>query len=133
MKQKPNKKQNGFSLIEVTITLLLVGVIFVLYASALNVVAVTRKLRYENIAYHIANKEIEILRNTSYEDLPSSGSISDTLLAGLPSGGGTYTIADHASMSNMKEVTVSVVWADPVSKEVRIKTLMGTGGINPWD
>lgn len=126
-----NKNQNGYSLIEVIICLFMIGVIFVLYASALNIVAITRKLRHENLAYHIANKQMEYLRGFGYEDLPASGVIADPMLAEIPSGAGNFSVDDYPGHSYMKEIVVTVTWTDPVSKQVVLKTLSGLGGINP--
>jgi Tfp pilus assembly protein PilV len=131
--QRPNKKntQSGYSLIEVVISLFMITVIVVLYASALNMVAISRRLRYENIAYHIATKQMETLRDITHDSLPTSGTISDPLLSQIPSGAGSFTVSDYAGYSNMKEMSVTVTWIDPVSKQVNLKSLSGTGVINP--
>jgi prepilin-type N-terminal cleavage/methylation domain-containing protein len=132
MKQlRVNRKQEGYSLIEVVICLFMIAVLLVLYASALNIVAITRKLRYENVAYHIANKQMEALRGISYADLPASGTISDSLLSEIPTGAGNFTVASYPAHNNMKEIIVTVTWTDPVSKQIVLKTLTGLGGINP--
>jgi len=124
-------KQSGFSLIEVAISFFILMVMVVLYGSALNLVGMSKKLRNENYAYHIAGKQMENLRAIVYESLPPSGSIVDPLLAELPSGAGSYTVIDYPGYAGLKEITVTVTWNDGVAKEIEVKTLAGTGGINP--
>ncbi len=132
MKSRNGKKfQLGVSLIEVIIAMFMISVLLVLYIAALNTVALTRKLRYENVAYHVANKQMETLRNTPYASLPGSGTFSDSLLDQIPSGSASYTIADYAGYGGIKEFVVTVSWNDGISKQVVLRTLAGTGGINP--
>lgn len=128
-----SRYQSGSSLVEVIISLFMIAVLLVLYASSLNSVAMTRKLRSENIAYHIATKQMETLRNTTYETLPETGTITDPLLAEIPSGAGSFTSAEFSGHAGLKEIVVTVSWNDPIAKQVVLKTLSGTGGINPME
>lgn len=123
--------QSGMSLIEVIISMGMLAVLLILYAGALNIVAHTKKLKYENLAYHVASKQMEELRATPFASLPASGSISDAMLSQIPSGNGTFTTADYASYSGMKEITVTVTWNDGKSKQFQLKTLASAEGINP--
>jgi len=125
------KKQSGFTLIEGVVSLFMIAVMLVLYSAALNTLTLTRKLRYENVAYHIANKQMETLRNTVFASLPTSGTISDALLSQIPSGAGDFTTSDYGSFSNVKEIVVTVTWNDGLAREVVLQTLAGSGGINP--
>jgi Tfp pilus assembly protein PilV len=124
-------RQQGTSLVEVILCMFMLTVLLVLYASALNTVALTRKLRYENLAYHIANKQMETLRNTGYDSLPASGNIVDAQLAQIPAGAGTFTTAAYPGYGGVKQIIVTVTWTDPSAKQVELRTLAGTGGINP--
>ena len=130
---KPNQatKHEGFSLIEVILSMFMVVVLFLLYVSALNLVALLKKVKMEDIAYHIANKQLETLRETPFASLPASGTITDTDLSTIPQGSGSYTVAAYAPLNKMKEITVTVNWNDGSSKNITIKSLAGTGGINP--
>ena len=119
------------SLVEVVVSLFVLLVLVVFYASALNSVAQTRKLRNENVAYHIANKEMEILRDTAFASLPASGSIVDTMLSQIPSSNGSFTTANYQSYTGIKELVVTVSWNDGIARSVVLKTLAGNGGINP--
>ncbi len=129
-----NKKKNsqaGLSLVEVIVSMLMIAVILVLYASALSMVNASRKLRYENLAYHIANTQMETLRQVPYSSLSGSGTISDALLSQIPSGSGSYDVASYPGYTGLKEITVTVTWNDGLSKQVQLKTISGNGGLNP--
>lgn len=126
-----NKKQDGATLIEVAISMFMVFVLFVLYLAALNSVLIVKKTSYENIAYHIANKQMESLRALTYDALPSSGTIVDSQFSQIPSGAGSFVVSNHASMTGMKELVVTVTWSDNGSKQVILRSLAGTGGLNP--
>lgn len=119
------------SLIEVLVSLFIVGALIVLYAAAFNVTIMSRFMRSENLAYHIASKRMEELRNTDYAALPVTGTFSDPALASLQSGAGAYTRSDYSSYAGMQELVVTVTWFDGRSRSVSIRTLVGTGGINP--
>lgn len=116
---------------EVVISMAMILVLFILYIAAQNTTIHTRKLRYENLAYHAANKKMEELRATAFNSLPVSGAISDSMLGQIPSGAGSFTVNDYAGFSGLKEVIVTVTWNDGISKQVVLKTLAGSGGINP--
>jgi competence protein ComGC len=123
--------QSGASLIEIIVTMFMIFVLLILYVSALNTATLTRKLRYENIAYHVANKQMESLRATALDSLPSSGSISDPQLSQIPSGSGNFTVDDYPGFGGMKEIVVTVTWDDGQPKQTVFRTLAGSGGINP--
>jgi prepilin-type N-terminal cleavage/methylation domain-containing protein len=123
--------QDGLTLIEVLIAMFLIVVLFVLYLAAYNTVALVRKDSYEDTAYHIANKEMESLREVSFYSLAGSGSISDPELSNLPSGSASYSVTDFSAMTGVKEIAVTVNWNDGNSKQIVLKTLAGNGGLNP--
>ncbi len=122
---------SGMSLIEVVISMFVLVTLLAFYTSALSTVAGSRKQRYEDLAYHVANKEMEDLRALPYANLPPAGVISDSMLAQIPSGAGAFTVTDYPGFSGIKEIVVTVTWTDGIAKSVVVKTLAGTGGINP--
>ncbi len=128
-----NHNQDGISLIEVIISMFMVVVLFVLYMAALNMVATLKKVANEDIAYHIANKQMEALREIPFATLQgTTGTISDPQLSKLPSASGTYAASKYAPMSGMVEIVVTVNWTDAAGgKQVVLQTLAGNGGINP--
>ena len=123
--------QSGFSLIEIVVSMVIILILFDLFIIEMSALKVSERQRYENIAYHIANKKMENLRSTTFSSLPSSGSIVDTQLALIPTGAGTYTISDYAGFSGLKEFVVTVTWNDGENKSVVLKTLAGPNGLNP--
>ncbi len=122
---------SGMSLIEVVISMFMLMVLVLFYVSALNTVALTRKQTYSDLAYHVANKQMETLRNTPYASLPASGAVSDPMLGQIPSGAGSFTVGNYAGYAGMKEITVTVTWNDGQNKSMVLQTLAGSGGINP--
>jgi hypothetical protein len=130
-KFKIQNSQTGISIIEVIVSMFMVAALLVVYASAVQVTTLTKKLRYENLAYHVANKQMETLRSTPFGSLPSSGVINDSLLTQIPSGAGSYTITDSGSFSGLKDIVVTVTWNDGIAKQIDLNTIAGAGGINP--
>jgi len=128
---KKKNLQSGMSLIEVIVAMVMLASLVALYAAAINTLTVSRRQRYEDLAYHVANTQMETLRATSFASLPSSGTISNSLLSSIPSGSGSFTVVDYPGYSGMKEMTVTVSWTDNKSRSVTLKTLAGSGGINP--
>lgn len=120
------------TLIEVIVAMFLIFVLFVVYLAALNTVSLIKKNTYADTAYHVANKQIEALRDIPYDSLADTAgtSISDPDLSSLPSGGGSYTISEYAAMSGLKEIVVTVTWNDGNPKSITLQTLAGSGGIN---
>ena len=127
----PHNLQQGFSLVEVIILIFIVAILFNLAIMEVQTLVISHRQQYEDIAYHIANKEMESLRATSFSSLPSSGSISDAQLNQIPSGSGSFTVTDYAGYSGLKKIVVTVIWNDGSSKSVVINTLAGKGGLNP--
>lgn len=125
--------EQGLSLIEVIVSMGIIGAMFILYVSAMNTVVLTKRIRQENLAYHIANKKMEELRGTYFLLLPPSGAILDPLLSKIPSGSGSFTVSDHAGFVGLKELTVQVNWIgdNGAAKQIQLKSLAGSGGINP--
>ena len=134
------KNQAGLSLIEVLISMLLISVLFVLFQSALNSVILVRQTSKEDLAYHVASKEMEALRGVSYASLTNANSVTCTSDPGDPisqmlgqiQGSCVYSVtSDYGGMSGVKQITVTVSWTDRILKQVTVQTLAGSGGINP--
>lgn len=123
-------QKRGFTLIEVTVAIFVVGVMMIASASLLNGVPANRLSRDQSIALVIAQNQIEALRAGGYAALPVSGSFSDTGLASLTSGAGTVTVAEYDSKTRRVDVTVSWAAADASAHEVTLTTLVTeTGGL----
>jgi prepilin-type N-terminal cleavage/methylation domain-containing protein len=131
---KSKKKQNsnsGFSLLEVLVTLFFIGLILVLYQSALGKLRLIRYVENEEIALRVASNKIENLRAGGYDALPSSGSFSDSQLNALSSSSANMTITDFNATT--KTVVITIEWQQPPSmsvKNVSLTTLITkTGGL----
>ncbi len=131
MLKNTQKNQSGMTLIEMLISIAMIGGLIVLYSASFNVIGLTKTMKSENIAYHIANIKIEELRTTTYASLPPSGSFTDPQLSQLPSGTAAFTVTNYGSYTGLKEFVVTVSWNDGRARSVQLKTLAGTGGINP--
>lgn len=120
-------KKDGFTLIEVLLTIAFVAIISTILFSAVNVWRSVRHLQWQTIAYNIAKHKIEDIRNTEFASLPSSGSFSDSQMSRLPNASGQVTV----SGADLKEITVTISWVqEGGAKNLNLKTLISEGGLN---
>lgn len=126
------RPSRGFSLIEIIVSIFIIGVMLVLLQAVARNTTVVRTAKNEGIALAIARNELETLRQAGYTSVPTSGSFSDGLLSSLPQGA-TATLTSSDFNTKTKQVTVTVVWKDPVltaSSTVTLTTLITqTGGL----
>lgn len=123
-------KVRGFSLVEVVVSIFVVGIILIASATLLNGVPLNRLTRDQDLALKIANNEIEALRALGYANLPASGSFADTELSSLTNGAGVATISDYNAKT--KKIDVSVTWidSDETPREISLTTLVtDVGGL----
>lgn len=126
----PRLRRGGFTLIEVTVSIFVVGIMLVASASLLHSVPASRITREQGIALVIAQNQMEALRAGGYAALPATGPFSDTALASLTSGAGTVTVADYGTDTKSIDVTVSWIGADAEPHDVTLTTLVTeTGGL----
>lgn len=122
----------GFSLVEVTVSILIMSVMLLLLQAVVRSSVLVRTSKNQGIALSIANNKLESLRAGGYAALPLSGSFSDNLLSTLPPAA-TTTLAVSAYNAKTKQVSVSVVWRDSgsaASSTVSLSTLITeTGGL----
>lgn len=130
-RKKGNISQKGFSLVEVIVGISLILVLFALAMLQAGTLDISRKQRYENIAYHAANKQMEDLRAMPFASLPASGTVSDPMLSQIPSGAGSFTVSDYPDFSGMKKMVVTITWNDGAARSTVLQTLVTDGVINP--
>jgi prepilin-type N-terminal cleavage/methylation domain-containing protein len=129
-KKQTKLNQAGFSVIEVLITLFIIGVTLILYQTASRSIILNRYGRYREVALRIADQKIQTLRTTPFASLPSSGPFSDPQLGIIPQGTGTVTLTDENS--RLKRVTVLVTWRNPQGTgidRVQLDTYITQGGL----
>ena len=132
MKQKTKKNSKvGFSLLEVLVTIFIVGLILVLYQTALSKVRLIRYVDNQETALRVANNKIEELRAGGYDALPASGSFLDSQLDNMTSCSANMDISDFNTTT--KKVIITIEWQQPPSTSVRnisLTTLITkTGGL----
>jgi prepilin-type N-terminal cleavage/methylation domain-containing protein len=132
LKQRANPISNtGFTLLEVITVIFLIGLVLVLYQTALGKVRLIQYAKNQEIALRAANNKIEELRSGGYAALPGSGSFSDSQLDTLSESTATMNITDYNAST--KTVTITIEWHEPVGATVRnisLTTLITkTGGL----
>ncbi len=132
LKLQSNNSKRGFSFIEMIIVIVMLGVlasgIFPLFIRA---IALNKKAKNKLIAYQVAQKEIETLRNTDFGSIYTSGFVVDE----IPSGYGTITvdndIDDDGEVDEIKEITAQVIWQEEGGiKNINFTTYVAKHGIN---
>lgn len=125
------KTKKGYTMIEVIIALAIVLVVVLVFGVAVSTIPLTKTARNQNVAYHIAAKKIETLRNTDFASLPASGSFSDSGLSQLPSSTASLVVSNYQSSTIIKQVTVNVSWVeDTKSRSVILDTLIAEKGLS---
>jgi prepilin-type N-terminal cleavage/methylation domain-containing protein len=122
---KIRKQQRGFSLLEIIITIAIIGMILLLYQIFLSNLFLSRDAKNQEIALRIANNKIEELRAVGYDSLPSSGVFFDTQLNLLSQSSAAMTITDFNA--DTKQVLITIQWFEPTSptpKTISLTTLV---------
>lgn len=129
--------ENGVSLIESLLVVVILGSIVFLISSLPNSLMLIGKSRHISLAREIAIKQIEDKRTINYSNLVNDNSgITDSRLSLLPGGSGTVIVEDCdpavcTNEEHIKQVLVTVNWKDNnKTQEVTLKTMIGEGGIN---
>jgi prepilin-type N-terminal cleavage/methylation domain-containing protein len=115
----------GFSLIEVTVAVAIIGTMIVATGILLQRIPINgREVRDQDLALKIAHNEVEILRASGYASLPANGPFANALLSSLASSTSSVTITDFNAKT--KQVDVSVYWKGVglVTRSVSLTTLI---------
>lgn len=125
----PLHRSKGFTLVEVIISIFIIGVVLVLSNAVFGTIRNTRDQIDENIALRIAAGELDRIRNNGYDAAVSTDPLTNDTLAELPSGAASSTI--RAYNDKTKEVSVGVSWLTGTGmKYVKLTTLLtSTGGL----
>lgn len=129
--------EEGVSLIESLLVIVVVFSIVFLLASLPNALNLINKSKHLSLATKIASKQIEDKRDIKYRDLINGTStIEDPRLRELPEGLGTIEIGpcEPAICTNeeqVKQVNIQVSWQDSSKTQtVTLETLISKGGLN---
>lgn len=115
----------GFSLVEVTIAVAIVGIVIVATSVLIQRLPVSgREVRDQDLALKIVRNKIETLRAAGYESLPASGPFTDTLLGSFSSSTASVTVTQFND--DTKQVGVTVAWegAELTTRSVSLTTLI---------
>ena len=116
----------GFSLIEVIVSIFIIGIILIMVQAVARSGVLVRTSKNQDVALAIARNELEGLRAAGYAALPPNGPFSDTLLSTLPPAA-TTTLTVSAYNAKTAQVTVSIIWREPgsaASSTVSLGTLI---------
>ncbi len=100
----------GFTLIEVLVSILILGAMLVFYTSSFSATKLTRDAQRKDVALRVIEQKLEELRALTYAGLPASGTFSDPLLTSLPNGIASTTISTYNAA--IKKATVGVSWIE---------------------
>lgn len=115
----------GFSLIEVTVAIGIIGMMILATSTLLQRIPVSgREVRDQDLALKIARNEIEALRAGGYDTLPASGAFANPLLNSLTSGSASVTIAVYDAKTKRADVSVSWTGTGSVTRSVSLSTLI---------
>lgn len=130
MRPKKFNNQQGFGIIEVVVTLFIIGVTLLIFTIVSNAIVLNKYNRYKEIALRIAEHELQTLRTTPYANLPSSGNLTNTNLSSIPQGAASVSITEvNAGLS---QATVTVTWRNPsgtANQQVSLATYLWQGGL----
>ena len=116
-------RATGFTLIEVLVSLLLIGAMLMAFQATLLGTPLAAGAKHQDLALRIAQHEVEALRAAGYAALPASGSFASSQLALLPSGSGERAVTTYNDKT--KQVVVTVSWQERgASRSVSLTTLM---------
>lgn len=122
----------GFSLIEISVSIFIVGVMLIMLQAVVRSGTLVRMSKSQGIALAIARNKLENVRVGGYATLPPSGTFSDSLMSALPPLA-TTTLTVSVYNAQTKQVSVRVVWRDSgatASSTVSLSTLITqTGGL----
>jgi len=124
--------RRGLSLIEVLVSIALIGVIFIIFTVSLSILGSGRYAENQGIAYGIAEAELETIRtlpSESVTDRADADFIGITPIHSawdlLEGAQGFLTIEDWDENDGIKQVTAKVQWGDARGEQsIELKTLL---------
>ena len=102
----------GFSLADVLVAIAILVTTALLLWVFVYAQTLRRSVNYQAIAARIATDQLEELKNTSWDNLVSSGTLSNASLNRLPTGAGSFIVSAPTSSGALRQAQVRVQWRD---------------------
>ena len=108
---KRKKREEGFTLIEVLITIVIItGILISLLGCFIYGLNSISRMKQTAIATQCVQEQLELIRNMSFDDILSLGSsFSSESLTSMQNSSGIIAVEDSIG-SDIKKLTVSVLW-----------------------
>ena len=118
----------GFTLVEVLVSIFVLGMMLVFFASAFSNTRLSRDVARQDVALRVIKQKMEDLRSLGYSNLPANGTFSNSLLSSLPNGVGSTTVSDFSA--TLKQTTVGISWneSSAAARYLSATTLIGKVG-----
>ena len=130
------KKQLGFSLVELILVILVAGMIIMVLSNLTPTFNLLNTSSRENISRQIVSKKIEDMRALGYDNLANGDeSFSDPRLTQLPQGNAEINIGDCPAQlcqngEETKQINITVNWYEnDQDQSFSVSTLISKGGI----
>ncbi len=132
--QHPPTRQQGFSLVEIAVGLVVVGIIIISLSNVfVSIGVIQRQSDHLSLASRIAEQKIESLRNNHYNSLPLSPPAID-FTSELPDSLASPRLAQvyvSEPEAGMKRLEVTITYREGGrSKTVQLSALIGNIGIS---
>lgn len=112
MQGQIHSPENGFTLLEILLTLLLLGVGMVSLVSAITLILTSGGINEsELIATNLAQEKIETLKNTSYSGIANEARAAVSGFSSFE-----REVAVTTPVTSLKEITVTVYWNHKISE-----------------
>jgi len=129
---KRKNREDGFTLIEVLVTIMVLAVVLIaLFSCFLYGFTVISRMRQMAIATQCIQEELELIRNMPFNDILSlDSSFENESLSLLEDSSGILSLEDSGG-NDIKKLTVSVIWSYN-GRQIRrdIVTFVTRKGIN---
>ncbi len=139
MKKFLVEKQAGVTLVELILALLVVSALIIILSNLPSSLSAISRNRNGSIARDAASKQMEYLRRLGYDNLPPTGSFSDSSLNSLPFATASFEVdpcpvtictSGDPNREPAKLVKVDVSWNESGdNKKIDLTTLISKGGL----